>query len=228
MVEQDMKEKICDIGQRIYRNGFVAANDGNISVKLSNSEFLTTPTGISKGYLTPEMIVKVNEKGEVLEGTYRPSSEIKVHLKIYEEREDIRAVVHAHPPYATVLSVAHIPMDRYLLPEAVLNLGAVPVVPYAQPSTQELADGLIPYLQKYDAYLLENHGTFTVGSDLIKAYYKTETLEYNAKIIYLTELLGKYHELPREEIDKLICAANQSNPKRKHPGYIKFDTKDVE
>lgn len=226
MDEQKMKEKICDIGRRIYQNGFVAANDGNITVKLSKTEFLTTPTGISKGYLTPEMIVKVNENGEILEGTYQPSSEVKVHLNVYKEREDVKAVVHAHPPFATALAVAHLPMDRYILPEAVFNLGAVPIVPYAQPSTQDLADGLIPYLQKYDAYILENHGTVTVGSDLIKAYYKTETLEYNAKIMYLTELLGKYHELPKNEIDKLIFAAKQSNTQGRHPGYIKFDTKE--
>lgn len=222
MDEKKIKKLICDIGKRIYTNGFVAANDGNITVKLNSKEYLTTPTGISKGYLRPEMIVKVNEKGEVLEGTYKPSSEVKVHLKIYEKRDDVGAVVHAHPPYATTFAVAHIPLDRYILPEAVYALGAVPIVPYAQPSTQELADGLIPYLQNYDAFILENHGTVTVGTDLIKAYYKTETLEYNAKIMYLTSVLGKWHELPEKEIKKLVCSFRNSNPNGKHPGYIKF------
>ena len=163
MNEKELKELICDIGKRIYTNGFVAANDGNITVKLSDKEYLTTPTGISKGYLTPEMIVKVNDKGETLEGAYKPSSEVKVHLKVYERRPDVGAVVHAHPPYATPFAVAHLPLDSYILPEAVFALGAVPIVPYAQPSTQELADGLIPYLADYDAYILENHGTVTVG-----------------------------------------------------------------
>lgn len=220
---KELKELICDIGQRIYRNGFVAANDGNITVKLNEREFLTTPTGVSKGYLRPDMIVKVNEKGEVLEGNWKPSSEVKVHLKVYEQRADVGAVVHAHPPYATTFAVAHIPLDAYILPESVYALGAVPIVPYAQPSTQELADGLVPYLQDYDAFLLENHGTVTVGSDLVKAYYKTETLEYNAKITYLTRLLGKCNELPSEEIDKLISSFRSSNPNGRHPGYKKFD-----
>lgn len=223
MNEKNLKELICDIGKRIYANGFVAANDGNITVKLNDKEYLTTPTGISKGYLTPAMIVKVNEKGEPLEGHYRPSSEVKVHLRIYEGREDVGAVVHAHPPYATTFSVAHIPLDSYILPEAVYGLGAVPIVPYAQPSTQELADSLIPYLQDYDAFILENHGTVTVGEDLIKAYYKTETLEYNAKITYLTRLLGKSNELPEREIRKLLEAFKRDHPKSRHPGYVKFE-----
>lgn len=222
MKERELKELICDIGKRIYTNGFVAANDGNITVKLNEKEYLTTPTGISKGYLRPEMIVKVDRKGEMLEGEYTPSSEVKVHLKIYEQREDVGAVVHAHPPYATTFAVAHIPLDSYLLPEAVYALGAVPVIPYAQPSTQELADGLIPYLQDYDAFLLENHGTVTVGTNLIKAFYKTETLEYNAKITYMARLLGRSNELSREEIDKLLAAFHKNNPGARHPGYVKF------
>ena len=205
MDEYKIKELICDIGKRVYRNGFVAANDGNITVKLSEDEYLTTPTGISKGYLTPEMIVKV-----------------------YEERKDVGAVVHAHPPFATTLAVAHIPMDFYILPEAVCGLGAVPLVPYAQPSTQELADGLVPYLQDYDAFLLENHGTVTVGTDLINAYYKTETLEYNAKIYYLTKLFGVQHELPLDEIQKLVNMARNGNSAGRNPGYIIFHTKEDE
>lgn len=223
MKERELKELICDIGKRMYTNGFVAANDGNITVRLSEKEYLTTPSGISKGYLRPEMIVKVDGKGETLEGGYEPSSEVKVHLKIYEQRGDVGAVVHAHPPYATTFAVAHIPLDSYLLPEAVYALGAVPVIPYAQPSTQELADGLVPYLQDYDAFILENHGTVTVGTDVIKAYYKTETLEYNAKITYMARLLGRQNELPRDEIDKLLAAFQKNNPGATHPGYIKLN-----
>ena len=222
MDERALKEFMCDIGSRIYRNGFVAANDGNITVKLNDEEYLTTPTGVSKGYLTPDMIVKVNEKGERLEGTWKPSSEVKVHLRVYKERKDVGAVVHAHPPYATTFAVAHIPLDKYILPEAVCALGAVPIVPYAQPSTQELADALIPYLPHYDAFLLENHGTVTVGKDLNTAYFKTETLEYNAKIVYLGMRLGKQYELSREEIDKLVEAYRTGNPEARHPGYVKF------
>lgn len=222
MNELELKNLMCDIGKRIYSNGFVAANDGNITARLDADTFLTTPTGVSKGDLTPDMIVKIDKEGNKIEGDWKPSSEVKVHLRIYAERPDVGAVVHAHPPYATSLSVAHISMDKYILPEAICALGAVPVVPYAQPSTQALANGLVPYIQDYDALLLENHGTVTVGGDLMAAYFKTETVEYYAKILYLTESIGKQYELPRPEIEKLIQMYRSMNPSARHPGYVKF------
>jgi L-fuculose-phosphate aldolase len=220
MDEQKTKESICDIGSRIYKNGFVAANDGNVTVKLSNDEFLTTPTGVSKGYLTPEMIVKVNARGEVISGDWKPSSEVKVHLRVYAERPDVGAVVHAHPPYATTFAVAHIPLDKYILPEAIIGLGAVPLVPYAKPSSTDLADGLIPYLKKYNAFLLENHGTVTLGPDLTTAYFKTETIECYARILYLSMTLGKTNELPRKDIDDLFNTFLKEDSI--HPRYVKF------
>lgn len=212
-----LKEEICDIGRRIYTNGFVAANDGNISVKVSDNEYLTTPTGISKGYLTPEMIVKVNSAGEVLEGTYTPSSEIKVHLRVYKERPDAGSVIHAHPPFATAYAIAGVPLDKCILPETIFSVGCVPVVRYATPGSQELADGLIEYLQNYDALLLENHGTVTVGADLINAYYMLERIEFYAKITLLTKLIGNQKELPQNEIDKLIANRKASNLPGRHP-----------
>ena len=220
----EIREQICDVCHKMWQLGWVAANDGNVSVKLPDGNFLVTPTGISKSFITPEKLVIIDKDMNIVEaeGNYKPSSEIKMHMRCYTERDDVGAVVHAHPPYATTFSVAHIPLDTYILPEAICALGAVPIVPYAQPSTQELADRLIPYLQEYDAFILENHGTVTVGTDLIKAYYKTETLEYNAKITYLTKILGRWNELPKEEIQKLIVSFKQANPESRHPGYRKF------
>lgn len=213
-----IKEEICDIGKRMYTNGFVAANDGNISVKLGDNEYLTTPTGISKGYLTPDMITKVNSAGEVLEGTYAPSTEIRVHLRVYKERPDVSSVIHAHPPYATAYAIAGIPLDKCILPETVYSLGSVPIVPYAIPGSQELADGLITYLQSYDALLLENHGTVTVGDDLMNAYYMLERVEFYAKMTYMTKMLGNQKELSETEIEKLIEKRRAANLPGKHPG----------
>lgn len=219
--ENLLKEQICDIGKRVYTNGFVAANDGNISMRIGDNEFLTTPTGISKGYLTPEMIVKVNSDGKVLDGTYKPSSEIKVHLKVYSERPDVGAVVHAHPPFATVFAVAGTPLEKNILPETVFGLGTVPVAEYAIPGSQELADGMTMYLQRHDAILLQNHGAVTVGADLIGAYYKLETLEFYAKILYFTGLINGQNELPKAEIEKLINNRIKANLPGRHPAINK-------
>ncbi len=215
--EKTLKEEICEIGRRVYTNGFVAANDGNISMKISEDEYLTTPTGISKGYLTPDMIVKVNSRGEILQGTYKPSSEIKVHLKVYQERPDVKAVVHAHPPHATAFAVAGIPLDKCLLPETVFGLGSVPVAEYAIPGSQELADGIVMYLQNHDAILLANHGSVTVGADLTAAYYKLESLEFYAKVTLFTKLIGTQKELPPEEVEKLLAARKAANIPGRHP-----------
>ena len=200
----DVREEICEIGRRIHSNGFVAANDGNISVKVSENEFYCTPTGVSKGFMTPDMILKVNDKGEVLEGSLKPSSEFKMHLRVYRERPDIRAVVHAHPPTATGFAVCGLPLDKYIMPEAVIFLGTVPITPYGTPSTQEVPDAITPYLKGHDALLLENHGALTYGPTLKDALFRMETLEFYAKIMMITKLLGGAKELTNEQVNKLM------------------------
>ena len=155
-------------------NGFVAANDGNISVKVSENEYYCTPTGVSKGFMTPDMIIKIDADGNKLEGKLNPSSEIKMHMRVYRERPDVNAVVHAHPPTATAYAVAGIPLDKYLLPEAILVLGDVPICKYGTPSTMEIPDSLEPYIQTHDAFLLQNHGALTVGCNLTKAFFVME------------------------------------------------------
>ena len=223
MNEQEAKELICEIGSRSYKNGYVVSNDGNITVRLNEKEYLTTPTGVSKGYMTPDMIVKVNEKGEKLGGNMQPSSEFKVHLCVYNNRADVNAVVHMHPPYCAVFAITHMPLDKYIMPEAICGLGAIPSIPYERPSTNKLAEALIPYLAKYNCLLLENHGTVTVGPDLMTAYFKTEELEFYAKVLYLLMGLGtrNINELPRERVEELINNFKASNSFM-HPGYVKF------
>ena len=162
----EIKKEICEIGRRIYEKGFVAANDGNISVKVGPNEYYCTPTGVSKGYMTPDMIIKIDGEGRKIEGKLNPSSEIKMHLRVYQERPDVNAVVHAHPPTATAFAVVNKPLDKFILPEAILTVGTVPVCAYGTPSTMEIPDSLAPYIQNHDAFLLQNHGALTVGNTL--------------------------------------------------------------
>ncbi|AKL93865.1 L-fuculose phosphate aldolase FucA [Clostridium aceticum] len=199
-----MKEEICEIGKRMYDREFVAANDGNISLRVSENEIWTTPTGVSKGFMTPDMLVKVDLEGQVLEGDSKPSSELKMHLKVYQERPDVKAVVHAHPLTATALAVAGIPLDKALLPEAIITLGVVPIAKYATPSTQEVPESIASYLKDHNAVLLANHGALTWGRNLLEAYYRMETLEFYSKMILTTKMLGQANELSHDKIEDLL------------------------
>lgn len=224
MNENEIKEQICDICHKLWQLGWVAANDGNVSVKLEDGNFLATPTGISKSFITPEKLVKINADGVVLEGLegYRPSSEIKMHLRCYKEREDVAAVVHAHPPTATGYAVANIPLDSYNMIETVIAIGSIPLTPYGTPSTYEVPDSIAPYLAEHDVLLLANHGALAVGSDLITAYYRMETLELFAKINLTAHLLGGPKEISRDNIDRLISMRESYKVTGKHPGYKKY------
>ena len=143
--EYEIKKQICDIGRRIYSRNMVAANDGNISVKLNDNEFLCTPTGVSKGFMTPEYICKVDREGNVIQANpgFKPSSEIKMHMRVYEKRPDVGSVVHAHPIYATSFAIAGIPLTQPIMPEAVISLGCVPIAEYGTPSTMEIPEAMI-------------------------------------------------------------------------------------
>lgn len=210
---QQIKEEIIEIGRRIWTRGYVAANDGNISVKLNEQEVLTTATGVSKGFMTEEMIIQCDMEGNVITnaGKYRPSSEVKMHLEVYKERPDIKSVVHAHPPYATSFAVAGIPLNKCVLPEAIIVLGAVPLAPYGLPSTMEIPEMIKPFLQKSDAILLENHGALTFGNDLLSAYHKMETLEHTASIVWKAIQLGNVNVLSENERDRLMTLRERFN-----------------
>lgn len=203
--ELKVKKQICDIGVRMFQRGFVAANDGNISCRISENEILATPTGVSKGYMTPEMIVKVNPEGEVLEGTEKPSSELKMHLCVYKEKPELKAVVHSHPPFATAFAIAGCPLDKNYMPETVLLLGKIPIAEYGTPSTEEIPDGIRKHIKSHNGVLLEFHGALTWGRDLTAAYYHMERLEFTAKITYLLKQLKSERELSPENIEKLLA-----------------------
>ena len=220
MVKSDyeIKKEICEIGRRIYMDGFVAANDGNISVKVDEDTYFATPTGVSKGYMTPEMICKVDGKGQLKEqNKWKPSSEFKMHLRVYQERKDVNAVVHAHPPIATSFAIAGIPLDKLIMPEAVIFLGAVPIAEYGTPSTMEIPDSLMPYLQDYDALLLAPHGALSFGCDLNTAFFRMESTEFYAKLLFHARMLGGEKEIPCDQVKKLIDLRKQFGVPGKHP-----------
>lgn len=226
MEYMEIREQICDICHKMWQQGWVAANDGNISVKLPDGNFLATPTGISKSFITPEKLVIINDKGEVLSGLpgYKPSSEIKMHMRCYRERPDVGAVVHAHPATATGFAVAGKSMDEYSMIETVIAIGSIPLTPYGTPSTDEVPDAITPYLQDHDVMLLQNHGALTVGCDLITAYYRMETLELYAKISLVAHLLGGAKEIEKPQIEKLLyLRENYYHVTGKHPGYKKYN-----
>ena len=170
----ELKDQICDVCHKMWQLGWVAANDGNVSARLDDGTFLCTPTGMSKSFITPEKLLRVDKDLKVLEGQegLRPSSEMKMQLRCYEKRPDVMCVVHAHPPGATGFAVAHKAMDMYNMIEDVAVIGSVPLTPYGTPSTTEVPDAIEPYLEEHDVMLLENHGALAVGSDVITAFYR--------------------------------------------------------
>lgn len=220
--EFEIKKQMCDIGKRVYQNGFVAANDGNFSVKISDNEILCTPTGVSKGYMTPDMICKINMDGKVLQanGSYKPSSEIKMHLRVYKLRPDVKSVVHAHPPYATSFAIAGIPLSQPIMPEAVISLGCVPIAAYGTPSTEEIPDAVEQYLEHYDAVLLENHGALSFSDSLLSAYFKMESLEFYAKLLAISKQLGGPKELSDTQVKRLIEIRKKLGLTGKHPADL--------
>ncbi len=220
--EYEIKKQICDIGKRIYDRNMVAANDGNISVKLNDNEFLCTPTGVSKGFMTPDYICKVDAKGNVIQanGNFRPSSEIKMHMRVYEKRPDVGAVVHAHPTFATSFAIAGIPLTQPIMPEAVIALGCVPIAKYGRPSTNEIPDAVEEYLPYYDAVLLESHGALTFSVDLLSAYHKMESVEFYAELLYKSRQLGGPKEFTPEQVEQLYEIRRQFGLPGKHPANV--------
>ena len=226
--EYEIKKQICEIGKRIYDRGMVAANDGNISVKISENEFLCTPTGVSKGFMTPEYICRVDKEGNVLEanGNFRPSSEIKMHMRVYKHRPDVNSVVHAHPIYATSFAIAGIPLTQPIMPEAVIALGCVPIAEYGTPSTNEIPDAVEKYLPYFDAVLLANHGALSYSDSLLNAYHKMESLEFYAQLLFNARQLGGPKELTDEQVQGLYEIRRQFGLKGKHPANICVNNKD--
>jgi L-fuculose-phosphate aldolase len=204
--ERKYREEIVRYGRMLHQRGFVAAMDGNLSVRLKHDRILVTPTGLSKGAMkVPDMVI-VDLNGKKVAGRRNVTSEIGMHLLIYRTRPDIQAIVHAHPPTATGFAAAGIPLTEPLVCEVVMGLGCIPLARYGTPGTSELAQTLEPFVPGYDAILMSNHGVVAYGDTLEHAYMKMETVEHFAQIALVTHLLGRQQPLKEIDIEKLLMA----------------------
>ncbi|MFQ5664320.1 MAG: class II aldolase/adducin family protein [Terriglobia bacterium] len=201
--DEEHRREICTVGRWIHQREYVAATDGNLSVRLDPQRILTTPTGMSKGMMEPDDLVVVDSQGKKIQGRCNASSEIAMHLLIYKRRPDVHAVVHAHPPVATGYAAAGLPLNQALISEVVLALGCIPLAQYGTPGTPELSQALSPLVTQYDAILMANHGVVTYGDHLLRAYMRMETVEHFARISLVTYLLGRQTLLSRQEVEKL-------------------------
>lgn len=204
--EEEHRRDMCAVGRMMHERGYVAATDGNISVRLDPRHILTTPTGMCKGMLTPDDLVITDLEGKKTIGRRNPSSELAMHLLVYTRRPEINAVCHAHPPTATGYAAAGMPLNKALLCELVISLGSVPVAPYGMPGTNELAETIEPLVESYDAILLANHGVVTYGPDLMTSYFRMETTEHFARVALVTEMLGKQVLLSGGDVQRLFAA----------------------
>jgi L-fuculose-phosphate aldolase len=209
--EQDYRDDIIRVCRRIYDKGWVAMNDGNVSIRLDESRILCTPTAISKGAVEAADLIICDMKGTKVEGARERTSEIAMHTTIYSLRADVRSVVHAHPPVATGFAAAGRALDKALLPEVIIHLGAVPLASYGLPGTPALTEGMVPLIPNYDALLMENHGCTCYGSDVWQAFFRMEMVEHFARITFVAEMLGGARPLPREEVEKLFSARTRYN-----------------
>ena len=220
--ERQYRHAIVQYGRRLHDNGFVAATDGNLSVRLDDRRLLVTPTCMSKGMMRPADMVIVDMDGNRLAGKRRVSSEIGMHLLIYRLRPDVQGIVHAHPPTATGFAASGLDLNRPLVCEVVVGLGSIPLARYGTPGTPELTDALEPLIPDHDAILMANHGVVTFGSSLENAYMKMETVEHFAKIALVTHLLGHEQPLGEKEVEKLFAVRDRYNGGAK-PSRVSVD-----
>jgi L-fuculose-phosphate aldolase len=201
---EELKQAICEIGDRIYKRGFAAANDGNITVRLNENEVLCTPTMHCKGFLKPEDICVVDMDRKQIGGVKKRSSEALLHLQIMKTRPDVKSVVHCHPPHATAFGVAREPIPQAVLPEVEVFLGEVPIAPYETPGGQKFAETILPFVKRTNVIILANHGTVSYGETVERAYWWTEVLDSYCRILLLARQLGPITYLSREKTQELI------------------------
>jgi L-fuculose-phosphate aldolase len=202
--ERHLRRQIVEVHRRIYDLGFSVANDGNTSVRTERDRILITPRGRNKAKLSPSDIVTIDLDGTAVGGSYKPSSEIFIHLGIYRTRPDVRAIIHAHPPYAVACTLAGVSLEEYILPELILSLGKIPTTPYVTPATAESGKVVSECIKNHDALIMDRHGSITVGVSLEDALVKLERIEHAAKIVAIGRSMGTLTPLPKPEGDRLI------------------------
>jgi L-fuculose-phosphate aldolase len=200
---QSLKESLCEVGRRLYASGLVVARQGNLSVRVGPAEFLCTPTGYSKGRLEADDICLINAGGEVIGGRHQRSTEVLLHLEIYRQCPQAQAIVHSHPPHALAFAVTHRALPRNILPEVEVQLGEVPLVPYATPGTSSLSNSVIPFVQRAHTMLLANHGVVSYGDQLEQALLRTEILEHYCRVLLLAGSLGPPRSLTAAQLKGL-------------------------
>jgi L-fuculose-phosphate aldolase len=203
MDEQTARREIVNIGRLLYERSYVVSSDGNVSVRLDDGRIVATPTMMCKGRMTEESLAVTDSSGKPLTDR-KPSSELQMHLLIYEERPEVKAVCHAHPPHGTAFAVAGLAIDQPILSEVILTLGCVPLADYGTPSTTEVTEAMRPLVKHHNALLMANHGAVAYGTDLWQAFDRLETLEHTARIAILARILGGSQNLPSDAIEKLI------------------------
>jgi L-fuculose-phosphate aldolase len=213
-----LKREIVTVCRRLYESGLIAGPDGNVSARFAPDRVLVTPAGMSKVDVQVDDLVELSLDGKRLRGARKASSEIAMHLRIYQRRPDVQAVVHAHPPIATGFSVAGESFAECVLPEVIFQVGWVPLVPYATPGTLQLADAFEPFLPNHDAFLMANHGATTVGPTLTIAHQRMESLEHTARIVLTARLLGRVNTLAPAEVEALVGARRRASPGDTYPG----------
>jgi L-fuculose-phosphate aldolase len=201
---EQIKEEICDIGRRLYNRGFAAANDGNISYRFEEDRIVCTPTGMSKGFMKLDDLCIVDMEARQIAGHRKMTSEIRQHITIMKHRSDVKSVVHCHPPHATAFGIAREAIPQYLMPEAEINLGTVPIAKYTIPGGQEFADAILPFVDKCDIIIQANHGTVSYGPTVEHAYFLVETLDAYCKIVLLARSLGRAQYFTKEEAADLL------------------------
>ena len=204
---ESVREEICRVCRLLYDRGYVVSNDGNVSARVEEDRVLITPSGVGKGRVTPDMLVLCDMEGQILEGDRHPSSESGMHLMVYRERPDVRAVVHAHPPFSTARAICRRPLTERYLAEMILGLGEVPVTEFAMPSTAEVPDSVRPFVRTHSAVLLANHGSLAWGPDLLSAFDRLEVVEQTAKVYFLVERMGGGTEISPERAETLRSMA---------------------
>lgn len=204
-----LKQDICEIGRRIYNRGYAAANDGNITVRISDNEVLCTPTMTCKGFLKPEDIATIDFTGKQLAGRKKRSSEALLHLEIMKKRPDVKSVVHCHPPHATAFAVAREPIPQCVLPEVEVFLGETPITKYETPGGQAFAETVLPFVEKTNVIILANHGTVSYGESVERAYWWTEILDSYCRILMLSKQLGNVEYLNQQKSQELLDLKQQ-------------------
>ncbi len=202
MCQAQLRQEIVRVCRMLHQKNYLAATDGNVSVRLGD-QVLLTPSGVNKGMLEEDQVISVDLEGRLLAGTGRPTSELRMHLLVYELRPDVGAVVHAHLPYATACTLAGISLLEPILPEVVITLKGIPTAAYATPGTEEVPKAIRDFIQEFDAILLSRHGAMTMGRDVMDAYNKMEKLEHTARVILAARLQGPVSPLSASEVEKL-------------------------